>query len=82
MSTEKETTMNNAVKVLAILLLVAGTLSLVYKGFTYTRETHDAKLGPIELSIKEKERVTIPVWAGVAMIAVGGGLLLVGRKKP
>lgn len=73
--------MNNGIKIVAVILLVAGVLSLVYKGFTYTKETHDAKLGPIELSVKEKERVTIPVWAGVAMIGAGGLLLVVGRKK-
>lgn len=72
----------SALKIIGIILLIAGTLSLVYKGFTYTKETHDAKLGPIELSLKEKEHVSIPIWAGVVMIGGGGLLLLAGRKKP
>ena len=71
--------MNN-LKIVAIILIVAGTLGLVYGGFTYTKETHDAKLGPLELSVKEKERVNIPVWAGVGAIAAGV-VLLVLRKK-
>jgi hypothetical protein len=71
----------NAVKVTAIALIVAGVLGLIYGSFTYTKETHEAKLGPINLSVKEKETVNIPVWVGVAAIVVGGVLLLGGRKS-
>lgn len=66
----------NAVKMLAIVLIAAGVLGLVYGGFTYTRETHEARLGPIELSIKDKETVNVPVWAGVGAIMAGMALLL------
>jgi len=71
----------NGIKIAALVLIVAGVLGLVYGGFSYTRETHEAKLGPIELSVKEKEMVNVPVWAGVAAIAAGGALLLFGHKK-
>lgn len=70
----------NAVKILAIVLIVAGSLGLMYGGFTYTKDTHEAKLGPIELSIKDKETVNIPIWAGVGAIAVGVVLLFVRSK--
>ena len=70
----------NAVKILAIVLIVAGGLGLMYGGFTYTKDTHEAKLGPIELSIKDKETVNIPMWAGVGAIAVGVVLLFVRSK--
>ncbi|MHB8257701.1 MAG: hypothetical protein ACYDHY_15145 [Acidiferrobacterales bacterium] len=70
----------NAVKIAAIVLILAGVLGLVYGGFTYTK-THKAKLGSIELSIKDKQTVNIPVWAGVGAIAIGGALLLFGSKK-
>lgn len=63
-------------RILATVLLAAGVLALVYGGFTYTSDTHEADLGPIEISVAERERVNIPVWAGVALIVVGGGLLL------
>jgi hypothetical protein len=66
---------------LAIALVVAGALGLAYGGFTFTKETHDAKIGPLELSIKDKETVNIPAWAGVAAIVVGGGLLLLGNRR-
>jgi hypothetical protein len=54
---------------------------LVYGSFSYTKETHDAKIGPLELSIKDKETVNVPVWAGVGAIVIGGAILLVGSKK-
>jgi len=70
----------NAVKVTAMGLIVAGILALAYGGFSYTKDTHDAKIGPLELSVKDTERVNIPVWAGVGAIVVGGGLLLVRQR--
>ncbi|MEX2207567.1 MAG: hypothetical protein WEF50_15175 [Myxococcota bacterium] len=68
-------------KLLAIALIVAGVLGLAYGGFSYTRESHDAKLGPIELSVKEKETVNVPVWAGVGAIAAGAVLLVMTGKR-
>jgi hypothetical protein len=68
------------IKIVAIALIVAGTLGLVYGGFSYTSETHDAKLGPLELSVKEKRSVAVPAWAGAGAIAAGT-LLLLFRKK-
>lgn len=68
------------VKIVAIVLIVAGTLSLAYGGFSYTKDTSAVKLGPLELTVKEKERVNIPVWAGVGAIAAGALLLLFGGK--
>lgn len=71
----------NAAKMVGIVLIVAGVLGLLYGGFSFTKETHQAKLGPIELSVKEKENVNVPVWAGVGAIVIGGVLLLLGGKR-
>jgi hypothetical protein len=71
----------SGLKILAVVLIVGGILGLVYGGFTYTKETHSAKLGPLELSVKDKERVNVPMWAGVGAIVAGGALLLFGRKS-
>jgi hypothetical protein len=71
----------NAIKLAGVLLLIAGVLALVYGGFSYTKDTTAVKLGPIELSVKEKETVNIPVWAGVGAIVAGGLLLVLGGKK-
>ena len=70
-----------AIRVVALALILAGALGLAYGGFTYTKETHEAKLGPIELSIKDKETVNIPIWAGVGAIVIGGALLIFGGGK-
>jgi len=71
----------NAVKIAAIVLILAGILGLVYGSFSYTKETHEAKLGSLELSVKDKETVNVPVWAGVGAIAIGGVLLVLGGRK-
>ncbi len=71
----------NAAKLAGIVLIVAGTLGLVYGSFSYTKETHEAKLGPLQFSVQEKETVNIPVWAGVGAIALGGLLLVFGGRK-
>jgi len=71
----------NGIRLLALGLIVAGVLALVYGGFSYTKETHETKLGPIEFTVKDKERVTVPVWAGVGAIAVGSALLLLRGNR-
>ncbi len=71
----------SALKIVAALLIAAGILGLVYGGITYTKTTHEAKVGPFEMSVKDKDTINVPVWAGVAAIVVGGALLLVPRKK-
>jgi drug/metabolite transporter (DMT)-like permease len=71
----------NPTKVVALLLIVAGALMLAYGSFSYTKEDTAIKLGPIELSVKEKKTVNFPVWAGVGAIVVGGLLLAFGGKR-
>lgn len=68
-------------RIVGIVLIVAGVLGLIYGGFSYTKDKHDVKLGPLQFSVAEKERVNVPVWAGAGAIAVGVILILVGRKK-
>lgn len=71
----------SGMRILALALIVAGILGLAYGSFTYTKDTRTTKLGPIELSVKDKETVNIPVWAGVAAIVAGGGLLFTAGRK-
>lgn len=71
----------NSVKVIGIVVLVLGLLGMVYGGFSYTSQTHQAKIGPLELSVKEKETVNIPMWAGVAAVAAGVLLFVMGGKR-
>jgi hypothetical protein len=69
-------------KLIAIVLIVAGVVGLIYQQFSFTKETAQAKIGPLELSIKEKETVNVPLWVSLGAIGVGVVLLVVsGRKK-
>ena len=71
----------NALKVVALALIAAGVLGLMYGSFTYTKKTDEAKIGPFEMAVKQKETVNVPVWAGVGAIVAGAALLLVGGRK-
>jgi len=67
-------------QILGLVLIIAGILGLVYKGFDYTKRNRQAKIGSLELSVKDKEHVDVPAWVGIVAIAAGAGLLLKGRK--
>lgn len=71
----------NATRMVAIAIIVAGVLALLYGGFSYTKNTQKAQIGPIELSVKETKTVNVPVWAGIGAIVIGGALLVVGGRK-
>lgn len=63
-------------KVTGIILIAVGLLALVYGGFTYTRQTNEAKIGALQFSVKQKKTVDVPVWVGVGAVVVGGVLML------
>jgi len=71
----------SSMKIAAIVLIVAGALGLLYGSFSYTKDTHTAKVGSLSLSVKDRETVNIPVWAGVAAVVAGGLLLVVPRRR-
>ena len=71
----------NPVKVIAIVLVIAGVLGLAYGGFSYTKDTTVVKLGPLEVPAKERQTVNVPMWTGVGAIVVGGLLLAFGGKR-
>ncbi len=71
----------NAIKLVAILLIVGGALGLAYGGFSYTKDTSRADIGPLHLQVTQREQVNIPLWVGIAAI-VGGIALLVTARKP
>ena len=72
----------NALKIPAIVLILAGVLGLAYGSFSFTKQTHDVKVGPIEMSVQDKQTVTVPAWAGIGAILIGGALVLLGARKP
>lgn len=68
-------------KIAGIVLLVLGTLSLAYGGFSYTKDESRVDIGPVSFEVQERERVHLPIWLGVGFIVVGGGLLVgAGRR--
>ena len=69
------------VRILGVLLIAAGVAGLVYGGFSYTKEEHKAKLGPLQFSIKEKETVSVPVWLSIGAVVAGTILLVINRKR-
>ncbi len=71
----------NSVKIVAIVLMIAGVLGLIYGGFSYTKSTQQAKIGPLELTVQDKQTVNVPVWVGVGAVLVGGVLLVFSNKK-
>ena len=73
--------MNNS-RILALVLIVLGTLGLAYGGFTYTKDTHRTQIGPIDFSVSERKTVNVPIWAGVGAIVIGGVLLLGAGRRP
>lgn len=70
----------SVIKIIGIVLIAAGTFALVYGGFTYTRDTQETQVGPLEISVSDRETVSVPVWAGIGSIVIGGVLLLLRRK--
>ncbi len=71
----------NGTRMIAMILIVAGALGLLYGGFSYMKDSKTIKLGSMELSVKERQTINIPAWAGVGAIVVGGLLLVLGGKK-
>ena len=68
-------------KIIGILLIAAGALGLAYGGFSYTTDTHSAKLGPVVLQVQERETVYVPVILSAAALALGVVLLVAFRTK-
>lgn len=63
-------------RTVALVLIVLGVLALIYGGFSYTKKTSEARIGSLELSVKHKKTVNVPVWAGIGAVVAGGVLLL------
>ena len=70
----------NPTKLIGLILIVGGALALAFGGFSYTKDSSAVKIGPVELSVKQKETVNVPLWAGIGAIVAGGLLLALGKK--
>jgi hypothetical protein len=72
---------SKALSIVAIVLIALGAFGLARGKFSYTEETHEAEVAGIELSVKDKETVTVPQWLSIGAIALGVVLLVAGRRK-
>ena len=71
----------SVVYIVAIVLIALGVFGLARGRFSYTKETHEANIGNVELSIKDKESVAVPQWLSIGAIAAGALVLVFGRRK-
>lgn len=71
----------NAARILALILIIAGVLGLIYGGFDYFRDNHAAKVGSLEFAIRTRHTILVPTWLSVGAIGAGVVLLLLGRSK-
>lgn len=70
----------SSIRIMGMLLLIAGVIAIGYGGFSYTKETHDVDLGPLEIEVEEKEHVNIPLWAGIAAVVAGTAIMFSDRR--
>ena len=74
--------MGYARRIAGIVLIAVGVLGLVYKGFEYTKKTHEVDLGVAKFEVKDRERMEVPIWVSIAAVAAGALLLVIpGGKK-
>lgn len=69
------------VKIVGVVLIVAGILGAVFGGFSYTKKTQEIKMGPMEMTVKDRQTIDIPMWASISVMVLGGALLFLGSKK-
>jgi multidrug transporter EmrE-like cation transporter len=69
------------IKIVGIVLIVLGVMGLAAGNFSYTKETHEAKIGSLQLSVQEKDTVNIPQWLGIGAIVAGVLVLVVGKGR-
>lgn len=72
----------NAAKITGIVLIVLGLAGFFTGGFSFTKNTTTAKLGPLELSVQEKESINVPQWLSLGALALGAVVFVIGFRKP
>jgi multidrug transporter EmrE-like cation transporter len=68
------------IKIVGIVLLVAGVIALATGGFSYTKETHKADIGPVHIAVQDKQDVNVPLWAGIAAVVAGIVLIVLPKR--
>jgi len=71
----------NATRIAGIILIVLGIAGFFTGGFSFTKETTKAQIGPVAIQVKEKESINVPQWLSLGAIVLGGVLLVVGARR-
>ena len=71
----------NAIKIAGVALVLLGLAGFFTGGFSFTRDKTAAKIGPIELTVKERESINIPQWLSLGAVALGAIVLVAGFRK-
>jgi len=68
-------------KILGIVLMVAGVLALAYGGFTYTTHKKAVDMGPLQVERSKQHSVPLPPLVGIGALAVGAVLFFAGNRS-
>jgi len=68
-------------KIIGVILIIAGVAALLYGGFTYTTHKKAVDLGPVQVDKTEHHSVPLPPLLGVVAIIGGGALFYFGAKE-
>ncbi|SEW37313.1 hypothetical protein SAMN05428988_4644 [Chitinophaga sp. YR573] len=68
-------------KTLGFILLIAGIVMIVIRGFSVTTEKKVVDLGPVEINKKESKWIGWPTYAGGAVAVLGLILVLTDKKR-
>jgi uncharacterized membrane protein YidH (DUF202 family) len=67
--------------IIGVILIALGVIGLVAGGVSYTKDKDTADLGPIDISVEEKERVAIPRAVSIGAVVAGVVVLLMGMRR-
>ncbi len=68
-------------KTLGIILIVAGILMMIFRGFNFTQEKKVVDLGPLEINRKENKSVSWPIYAGAVATIAGIAIIITAKKR-
>lgn len=70
----------NTLTLIGIILIVLGTVGLIYGGVTYISKKDVVDVGALKIQVEQKEHIPLSPIFGAAAVAVGVVLVIVGRR--
>lgn len=69
-------------KLIGIVLIVLGVISLAYGGISYTTREKVLDIGPIEATAERHKTLPLPPIIGGVAVVAGIAVLVMGSRKP